>query len=60
MFKIIIPVNYGSRLSCIIYTVIISIIGASIYLFMNYKNGNLEKVLGQELFQKFFKKLKRS
>ncbi len=60
LFKIIIPVNYGSRLSCIIYTVIISIIGASIYLFMNYKNGNLEKVLGQELFQKFFKKLKRS
>ncbi|MCI8446247.1 MAG: polysaccharide biosynthesis protein, partial [Bacilli bacterium] len=56
LFKIIIPVNYGSRLSCIIYTVIISIIGASIYLFMNYKNGNLEKVLGQELFQKFFKK----
>lgn len=59
ILKLVLPVNFDNKLSCIIYIAIPSIIGAIIYLYINYKNGNLEKVLGSNLFNRFFGKFKR-
>lgn len=55
--KAIIPINYDSKLSTIIYIAINSIVGGFIYLFILYKNGVLKNVLGEALFNKFFSKI---
>lgn len=55
--KWIVPVNYDSKLSCIIYISINTILGALTYLGILYKQGTLEKVLGTNLFNKIKQKL---
>jgi len=57
LLKWLIPVSYVSKLSCIIYVAIISIVGAIVYLLISYKMGLLEEVFGKEYLNKIIKKL---
>ena len=50
-----IPVNYASKISCIIFVAISAILGAIVYIFVSYKMGILEKVLGKPMINKFLK-----
>ena len=57
LLKIIVPVNYASKASCILYIAVISIIGAIVYLAIAYKQGLLDKVFGREYLNKIIKKI---
>lgn len=57
VLKMIIPINYSSRISAVIYVAIISIIGALTYGFVSYKMGLIEKVLGKKMSNAIIKKL---
>lgn len=57
LLKAIIPVNLASKFSCVLYVAIISILGAISYLFLSYKMGLLNKVLGEAYINKIRKKL---
>ena len=57
LLKMIVPVNYASKASCILYIAIISIIGAIVYLLIAYKQGLLDKVFGREYLNKIIKKI---
>ena len=57
LLKMIIPVNYFSKASCIIYVAIISIIGAITYLFIAYKQGLLTEIFGVSYLNKIIKKI---
>lgn len=57
LLKNIIPVNYLSKLSCILYVAIISVIGAIVYLIISLKMGLFEKVLGKRTTNAIIKKL---
>lgn len=52
---LVIPVNYASKLSCIIYIAICAICGGLVYFVMLYKDGILKDVLGKELYTKVMK-----
>lgn len=51
------PVNYASKTSCIIYVGVITIIGASIYLWISYKKGLLNEIFGEEYLNNLLKKI---
>ncbi len=57
LLKMIVPVNYASKASCILYIAVISIIGAIVYLVIAYKQGLLDKVFGREYLNKIIKKI---
>ncbi len=57
LLKMIVPVNYASKTSCILYIAVISIIGAIVYLVIAYKQGLLDKVFGKEYLNKIIKKI---
>ncbi|MBQ8659255.1 MAG: polysaccharide biosynthesis protein [Bacilli bacterium] len=57
VLKNIIPVNYLSKLSCIIYVAIIAIAGGLIYICVSFKMGLVEKVLGKRTTSAIIKKL---
>lgn len=56
LMKLIIPTNLTSRLTQIPILIIFGIISFGIYIFINYKNGNLKVVFGSKI-DKLFKKL---
>ena len=57
IFKKIIPINYDSRLSCIIYIAINTLVGGIIYLGILNKKGTLKRVLGANLYNNILKKI---
>lgn len=57
LLKLVIPINYMSRLYSIIYVAVISIIGSLVYLFATYKMGILTLVFGKEYLNKIVKKV---
>ena len=57
LLKLVIPINYISRLSSIIYVAIISIVGSLVYLFTTYKMGILTLVFGKDYLNKIVKKV---
>lgn len=57
ILKVVIPIHYTSRISCILYVGIISLVGAFVYLFTSYKMGILESVFGKSYLNKIIKKL---
>lgn len=57
LLKQVIPVNYMSKVSCIFYVGIISVVGAFVYLFITYQFRILQKVFGKSYVQKIIKKL---
>lgn len=52
-----IPINLASKTSCIIYVAILSLVGATIYLYITFKQKTLEKIFGKEYLNKMIKKL---
>lgn len=52
LMKIFIPINYTSRLVCIIYIGVISLVGAAIYLVLSYKMGLIDQIFGDNFLQK--------
>lgn len=57
VLKRIIPINYDSRLSCIIYVTINALIGGIVYLVIAFKMGIVERTLGKSMTNKILKKL---
>jgi len=57
LFQMILPVNYYSKTSSILYVSILSIAGAIVYLFLAYKQGLLTAIFGKEYLHKIVKKL---
>ena len=51
------PVNYSSKLSCVLYVAVNAIVGAIIYFFVSFKTGIIEKVFGKESVNRILKKL---
>lgn len=56
LYKII-PVNYGSKLSCVLFVAINGIVGAIVYFFVSFKMHIIEKVFGKTMLNKILKKL---
>lgn len=52
-----IPYNIESKLSCIINIIINTIIGGISYIFISYKMGLINDILGKEMIDKIIKKL---
>lgn len=57
LLKLVVPINYGSKLSCIIHIGIISLFGGITYLAISYKMGIITKVFGKSMINKIIKKL---
>lgn len=57
LMKMIMPINYDSKLSCILYIGAISLVGAVAYLFIAFKQGILYDVFGKEYLNKIINKL---
>ena len=55
--KLIVPINLGNRLIQIQILSLFGITSFLVYMFINYKNGNLEKVFGKRI-DNIFNKLK--
>lgn len=51
------PLNLYSKISCIFYVAVISIVGASVYLFISYRKRILTQVFGEEYLQRLMKKI---
>jgi len=57
LLKLIIPLDLSSKLSCILFVVINAIIGAIVYIFISYKMGLINDIIGEEMVNKIIKKL---
>lgn len=57
--KMIIPINYMSKFSAIVYIAIISIVGALVYFVIAYKMKLIDDVLGKNFFDKVISKFKK-
>lgn len=57
LFKMVLPVNLNSKISCCFYIGIISSVGAVVYLFLAYKMQILQSVFGTAMLNKLIKKL---
>ena len=55
--KNIVPCNLTSKVSCIIYVSLISLMGGLSYLYLLYKNKVLETVFGKSYLNKIIKKI---
>ena len=56
IIKLVVPTNLDSRLLQIPILILFGLVSFAIYIFVNYKNGNLEDVFG-EVINKFKKRL---
>ncbi len=57
LLKMVVPVNYYSKVSSILYVGVISVLGAIVYLFLAYKEGLLTTIFGREYLNRIIKKL---
>ncbi len=57
LLKLFIPLEVTSKMSCILYIGVISIIGAITYFVIAYKMGILDKILGRVYLNRIVKKL---
>lgn len=53
----IIPVNYDDKLSCVLYILLISVIGGLVFVIISFKNKVLETTLGEERYKRVMHKL---
>lgn len=51
------PINYGSKLSCILFVAINGILGAIMYFVVSFKMNIIEKVFGKTMLNRILKKL---
>ncbi len=56
LLKFVIPLNVLSKISCVIYISIISIVGAFVFLYVSYKMNILQDIFGIEFLNKIVKK----
>lgn len=59
LLKMVVPVNYMSKFSAIIYIAIISVIGALVYFVIAYKMKLIDEVLGKDFLTKIMSKFKK-
>lgn len=57
IFKKIIPINYDSKLSSLVYVCICSIMGAITFILISFKMKLVEEVMGKSMTNKIIKKL---
>lgn len=57
LFRAILPVNFDSKMSCILNVGMLSLIGMIVYLGICFKMGILDDIFGREYLSKFIKKL---
>lgn len=57
LINFFIPINYGSRLFCVIFVIIEAICGSIVYFVVSYKMGILNKIIGDVILNKIIKKL---
>jgi len=64
LMRIFLPINLSSRASCIMFTALISVVGAIVYFIVSKQMGLIEEVLGKDFLEKvknkFSLKKKRS
>lgn len=56
LYKIV-PINYGSKLSCVFFVAVNAIVGAIVYFVVSFKMKILDKVFGKEMLNRIIKKL---
>lgn len=56
----LVPLTSLTRVNSILVILLYTVIGASIFGYMTYKDGVLLEVLGEDFFQKIFRKFKRA
>ncbi len=57
ILKVIIPLNVSSKISCIIYVAICSIVGGVVFLYVAYKMHILQDIFGISFLNKIVKKV---
>lgn len=57
ILKELVPINLNSKIICIIYTAFMSIVGATVYIFIANKIGLLKDVFNEDYLNKIKKKL---
>ena len=57
LLGLLIKVDLDSKLSCLIFVAINSIIGGFVYLFISFKMGLVKDIIGQQMIDKIKKKL---
>ena len=57
LLKVVIPLNIASKLSCIMYVAIISIVGAFVFLYISYKMKILQDIFGIKFINKIVNKI---
>lgn len=57
LLKMLIPINYDSKISCIIYIGVISLMGGITYIGIAYKTRIINKVFGKNMVNRIIKKL---
>ena len=57
IMQVLVPMNLLSKLYCVFYIALISIVGALVYLVIAYKMHLLQDVFGQDFVNKIIKKL---
>ncbi len=64
LIKWLIPVNYASRMFCILFIAISATVGAAIYFFISYKMGIIDSIFGKDVLSriknKFIKRKKEA
>lgn len=57
--KLFIPINIDSRISAILICALYAIVGGIIYLYIIYKFGIVDKIIGNDNIRKYLKKFKK-
>lgn len=60
LLKLIVPISYSSRMSCLIFIGIIVVVAASVYFLVSYKIGLINEVLGNDFIDKIKLKFLKS
>lgn len=59
LLKIFIPLNYGSKMFCILFIVLAAGLGSLSYFIISYKMGLINEIFGKDIFRKIKRKFKK-
>lgn len=57
LMKLFIPIDYASRFACVMYILVIALVGALSYFIVAHKMGLIEEILGKNYLEKIKAKL---
>ena len=60
LMKLFIPIDYDSRLACVVYIAVIAVVGALTYFIVSHKMGLMDEILGSNYLEKLKNKLSRN